>query len=66
MVFVLLVIIIFNFKIFLFQFRRDFCALHKPILIKFIAVGSHFPEVRDFGTLNKSTKVFRFIICKKL
>ena len=27
-------------------------------------MGRYLPEVRDFGTLNKSTKVFRLIICK--
>ena len=27
-------------------------------------MGSYFPEVRAFGTLITSTKVFRLIICK--
>ena len=52
---------------FLFQFRWDFSALRKPILLKFISMGSCFPEVRSLDILNKSTvKVTRLIICKKL
>ena len=39
--------------------------LRKPILIKFISMGSYFPEVRAFGTLNKSTEVTRLIMYKK-
>ena len=36
------------------------------ILIKFISIGSYFPEVRAFDTLIMSTKVFRLILCKTL
>ena len=40
--------------------------LRKPIFIKFTSMGSYFPEVRDFGTVYKCTKVTRLIICIKL
>ena len=30
----------------------------------FLLIGSYSPEVRDFGTLITSTKVFRHILCK--
>ena len=36
---------------FLFQFKQDFYALLKQILIKYISIGSCFPEVRAFGSL---------------
>ena len=36
------------------------------MLTKFISIGSYSPEVRVFGTLIESTKVFRLIICKTL
>ena len=36
------------------------------MLTKFISIGSYSPEVRGFGTLIMSTKVFRLIIFKTL
>ena len=45
---------------------RASSALHTQILTKFISIGSYSPEVRAFGTLITSTKVFRLIICKTL
>ena len=36
------------------------------MLTKFISIGSYSPEVRTFGTLITSTKVFSLIICKTL
>ena len=32
--------------------------------ISLFTIGNYFPEVRAFGTLITSTKVFRLIICK--
>ena len=34
------------------------------MLTKFVSISSYIPEVRTFGTLIKSTKVFNLIICK--
>ena len=34
------------------------------MLTKFVSIGSYSPEVRTFGTLITSTKVFSLIICK--
>ena len=41
---------------------------HKRMLTKFVSIGSYSPEVRTFGTLITSTKVFSLIIiiCKSL
>ena len=37
------------------------------MLTKFVSIiGSYSPEVRSFGTLIMSTKVFSLIICKTL
>ena len=36
------------------------------MLIKFVSIGSYSPEVRTFGTLIKSTKVFSLIISKTI
>ena len=36
----------------------------KRMLTKFVSIGSYSPEVRTFGTLIMSTKVFSLIICK--
>ena len=38
--------------------------LHTPknILIKFISIGSYFPEKRTFGTLITTTIVFRLVL----
>ena len=36
------------------------------MLTKFISIGGYSPEVRTFGTLIKSSKVVRLIICKTL
>ena len=36
----------------------------KRMLTKFVSIGSYSPEVRTFGTLITSTKVFSLIICK--
>ena len=36
------------------------------MLTKFVSIGSYSPEVRTFGTLITSTKVFSLIICKTL
>ena len=36
------------------------------MLTKFISIGSYSPEVRAFGTLITSSKVFRHIICKTI
>ena len=44
--------------IFQYLFRRDFSVLRVQLLITFISICSYFPEVRAFGTLNTSTKVF--------
>ena len=41
-------------------------ALETNTYIKFISMGSYFPEVRAFGILNKSTEITRLVICKKL
>ena len=59
-----LVIIIINFKIFsnIIIFRWHSSAFCVQIPIKFISIGSYFPEVHAFGTLIMSTKVFRLII----
>ena len=38
----------------------------KRMLTKFVSIGSYSPEVRTFGTLITSTKVFSLIICKTL
>ena len=40
--------------------------LRKQMLTKLISIGSYSPEVRAFGILIPSTKVFRLIICKTL
>ena len=34
------------------------------MLTKFISISGYSPEVSDFGTFIKSTKVARLIICK--
>ena len=36
------------------------------MLTKFVSICSYSPEVRTFGTLITSTKVFSLIICKTL
>ena len=36
------------------------------MLTKFVSIGSYSPEVRTFGILITSTKVFSLIICKTL
>ena len=36
------------------------------MLTKFISIGGYSPEVRAFGTLIKSTKEVRLIICNTL
>ena len=36
------------------------------MLTKYVSIGSYSPEVRTFGTLITSTKVFSLIICKTL
>ena len=36
------------------------------MLTKFVSIGSYSSEVRTFGTLITSTKVFSLIICKTL
>ena len=36
----------------------------KRVLTKFVSIGSYSPEVRTFGTLITSTKLFSFIIKK--
>ena len=36
------------------------------MLTKFVSIGSYSPEVRTFGTLITSTKVFSLIIIKKV
>ena len=36
------------------------------MLTKFVSIGSYSPEVRSFGTLITSTKVFSLIIIKKV
>ena len=38
----------------------------KRMLTKFVSIGSYSPEVRTFGTLITSTKVFSLIICKSI
>ena len=38
----------------------------KRMLTKFVSIGGYSPEVRTFGTLITSTKVFSLIICKTL
>ena len=38
----------------------------KRMLTKFVSIGSYSPEVRTFGPLITSTKVFSLIICKTL
>ena len=38
----------------------------KRMFTKFVSIGSYSPEVRSFGTLITSTKVFSLIICKTL
>ena len=36
------------------------------MLTKFVSIDRYSPEVRTFGTLRTSTKVFSLIICKTL
>ena len=38
----------------------------RRMLTKFVSIGSYSPQVRSFGTLITSTKVFSLIICKTL
>ena len=38
----------------------------KRMLTKFVSISSYSPEVRTYGTLITSTKVFSLIICKTL
>ena len=38
----------------------------KRMLTKFVSIGSYSPEVRTFGTLITSTKVFSLIIICKI
>ena len=38
----------------------------KRVLTKFVSIGSYSPEVRTFGTLITSTKLFSFIINKTI
>ena len=40
--------------------------IRMQMLTKFISIGSYSPEIRTFGTLITSTKVFRLIIRKTL
>ena len=62
------IIIIFNFKIFFLisVLTRFLCAPRANAYNFFLSIGSYSPEVGAFGTLIRSTKVFRFIICKIL
>ena len=56
-----LLVTVFSVIIFI---RRDFSALRKHMLTKFISIGSYSPEQRAIGIIISSTKVFRRIICK--
>ena len=40
--------------------------IRMQMLTNFISIGGYSPEVSDFGTLIKSTKVVRLIICKTI
>ena len=40
--------------------------INNIMLTKFVSISSYSPEVRTFGTLIMSTKVFSLIICKTL
>ena len=48
-------------NLFFFYFNSD-----GIIDIKFMSMGSYYPEVHAFGTLITSTIVFRLIICKTI
>ena len=48
------------------KFREKSTETSKRMLTKFVSIGSYSPEVRTFGTLITSTKVFSLIICKIL
>ena len=38
--------------------------IRMQMFTKFMSIGGYLPEVSDFGTFIKSTKVVRLIICK--
>ena len=44
--------------------REKSTETRKRMLTKCVSIGSYSPEVRTFGTLIMSTKVFSLIICK--
>ena len=50
-----------------YKVRENNSETSKRMLTKFVSIGSYSPEVRTFGTLITSTKVFSLIIiCKSL
>ena len=44
--------------------REKITETSKRMLTKFVSIGSYSPEVRTFGTLIMSTKLFSLIISK--
>ena len=49
-----------------YKVRKKSTETSKRMLTKFVSIGSYSPEVRTFGTLITSTKVFSLIIGKTL
>ena len=57
-------IIGFSFTVWTKKSSENSTETSKRMLTKFVSIGSYSPEVRTFGTLITSTKVFSLIICK--
>ena len=59
-------IIGFSFTVWTKKSAKKTTETSKRMLTKFVSIGSYSPEVRTFGTLIMSTKVFSLIISKTL
>ena len=59
-------IIGFNFTVWTKKSGKKNTETSKRMLIKFVSISSYSPEVRTFGTLITSTKVFSLIISKTI
>ena len=56
----------FSFTVWTKKSAKKNTETSERMLTKFVSIGSYSPEVRTFGTLITSTKVFSLIISKTL
>ena len=56
----------FSFTVWTKKSAKKNTETRERMLTKFVSIGSYSPEVRTFGTLITSTKVFSLIISKTI